>query len=138
MDQTVPSEISIDEVMTRRFELDALIEDAERQHKLAIAPLTEELKLCETYVRSEMLRAGTQQWKSSTTGHETHFTTKSRSSVKDFDATLAEIREKGLWHLLTKAVSKEATKEYIEEYGKPPPGVEYTEFKDLAWRRGRA
>lgn len=131
------AEVTIDDVMTRRFDVAAEIDRLAAEHKAALAPLQEELDLCETFIRAEMIKAGTQNWKSATTGHSTHFTTKSKCQVSDFEATLAEIRAHELWHLLTKAVSKEAVKEYIEEHKKPPPGVNYSEFRDLVWSRGK-
>lgn len=130
-------EVTIDDVMTRRFDLAEQLDRLAAEHKAACAPLNAELDLCETFIRTEMLKAGTQNWKSATTGHSTHFTTKSKCQVQDFEATLAEIRANGLWHLLAKAVSKEAVKEYIDEHKKPPPGVNYSEYRDLAWSRGK-
>jgi hypothetical protein len=130
-------EITIDDAMTRRFELAEQLDLLAAELKARSAPLQEEMTLCENYIRGELLKSGAQNWKSATTGHATHFTTKSKCQVADFEATLAEIRAHNLWHLLTKAVSKEAVKEYIEEHKQPPPGVNYTEFKDLAWSRGK-
>ena len=49
---------------------------------------------------------------------------------------LDHIQNTGLWALLNKAVNKTAVKEMIEAAA-PPPGVRYTTFKDLAWRRGK-
>ena len=130
-------EVSIDDVMTRRFELAEQLDLLAAELKTKSTPLQEEMTLCENYIRSELIKAGAQNWKSATTGHATHFMTKSKCQVSDFEATLAEIRAHELWHLLTKAVSKEAVKDYIEANKKPPPGVTYTEFKDLAWSRGK-
>jgi hypothetical protein len=130
-------EVTIDDVMTRRFDLAEQIDSLAAEYKTKAAPLNEELELCESFIRTEMIKTGSQNWKSATTGHATHFTTKSKCQVSDFEATLAEIRAHELWHLLTKAVSKEAVKEYIAEHNTPPPGVTYSEYRDLAWSRGK-
>lgn len=132
MDQ---SEISLDVVMARRFEIDKQMTVITNRHKAELAPLAEELKLCETYLRTKMLAGNMQQLKITGVG-QAYFTTKTRSSVNDWDALLAHIREQNLWQLLTKAVGKEAVKEYLDERQELPPGVKFEQYKDLSWSRG--
>ena len=161
-------EINLDEVMSRRFELDAQITAIQTAQKAALAPLVEEMELCESFIKADLLKTGAQQWKSSSTGHMTYWTTKDSVTVEDMDAVIRRIlaecpppppeliaqaahlqtpeaqwdivldyvQETGLWGLLNKAVNKVATREVIES-GKPVPGVRFTSFKDLAWRRGK-
>lgn len=131
-------DITLDQVMARRFDLDEQIGIISGRHAAEVKPLKDEQLLCETYIKTELLKTGAQQWKSATTGHSTHFTTKSRCNVADFDAVIECVQKEGLWNLLTKAVSKEAVKEYIGIHNAPPPGVAYSEFKDLTWTRGKA
>lgn len=127
-------ELTVDTVMTRRFQLADEIDEVSRRHKVELEPLKSELELCETFIKSEMNKGNMQQLKIRDVGMA-FFTTKSKCVVEDFEAALAEIKEKGLWHMLTKAVSKEAVKDYIEEYKETPPGVRFEQFKDLSWRR---
>lgn len=159
-------DLNLDEVMTRRFELDEQITATQMQQKAAIAPLVEEMQMCEQYIKTELLKSGAQQWKSSSTGHMTYWMSKDSVTVKDMDAVIhfmlaaappipdlematkgktdAEvwalvidhIQNEGMWSLLNKAVNKTAAKELIEAQ-QQPPGIEYTSFKDLAWRRGK-
>lgn len=131
-----PQEITLDTVMSRRFELDEQIAVMEGQFKNQIAPLKEELTLCEQFVKSQMLATGLQQVKTAA-GHQTFFTTKDSVTVEDWDAALAFIRKEEAWHLLNHAVGKTSVKEFIEVNNAPPPGVRYDSFKDLAWRRGK-
>ena len=128
-------EVNLDEVMSRRFELVEEQAIIAGRHKAELQPLADELKLCEDFIRTEMLKGGMQQCK--TTAGMAFFTTKSSCAVRDWEATLACIRDNGLWHLLNRAVSKEAVKEYIEEHKEAPPGVEFTAFKDISWRKGK-
>lgn len=158
-------EVNLDEVMSRRFELDEQISIIQGRHKNELAPLMEEMKLCESFVKGELLKSGAQQWKSAATGHMTYWTTKDSVTVKDMggvihrilmEAPIPEIggegvvitggmwsqiidhiQTHGLWSLLNNAVNKTTAKELIEA-GTPPPGVEYVSFKDLAWRRGKS
>jgi hypothetical protein len=152
-------EVNLDEVMSRRFELDEQITAIQNKNKADLAPLLEELQLCESFVKAELIKTGAQQWKSSSTGHMTYWTTKDSVTVEDmdqvihrilaespppdsmdkpaWDEVLNHIQETGLWALLNKAVNKTTVKEMIEAQ-QQPPGVKYTAFKDLAWRRGKA
>lgn len=157
-------EVSIDEVMTRRFELDEQISLIQGRQKLELAPLVEEMQLCELFVKAELLKTGAQQWKSAATGHQTFWTTKDSVKVENMEAVIRRILAEapipeiggegvnltggmwseildhiaatGLWGLLNKAVNKSSVKELIEA-GDQPPGVKYTTFKDLSWCRGK-
>ena len=128
------TDLSVDTVMTRRFQLADEIDEVSRRHKVELEPLKSELELCEQFIKGEMNSSNMQQLKIRDVGMA-FFTTKTKCVVEDFEATLAEIKEKGLWHMLTKAVSKEAVKDYLEEYQNTPPGVRFEQFKDLSWRR---
>lgn len=160
-------DVNLDEVMSRRFELDEQITAVQAESKARLAPMMEEMALCEGFIKAELLKTGAQQWKSSSTGHMTFCTTKDSVTVDNMDqvihrilceaappddlATVARnqnqkmaweyilghIERHGLWSLLNKAVNKTVTKELIEA-GDQPPGIRYTSFKDLAWRRGKA
>ncbi|MDD3885190.1 MAG: hypothetical protein PHW66_09725 [Gallionella sp.] len=159
-------EVNLDEVMSRRFELDEQITARQLAHKAELLPLVEEMQLCESFVKAELLKMGAQNWTSSRTGHHTHFMTKDSVTVEDMDAVihrilvesplppkdedstyfmsddgwtriLRHIQATGLWALLNKAVNKTVAKELIEA-GDQPPGIKFVAFKDLAWRRGKA
>ena len=128
-------EISIDMVMARRFELAEQIAVIQGRHKAELEPLNQELNVCELYIKDTMNKGGLQQLK--TAAGMTYFTTKDSVKVSDWDAALNYIRENDAYHLLNQAVNKTACKEFIEANQTPPPGVEYSAYKDLAWRRGK-
>lgn len=48
-----------------------------------------------------------------------------RTNIKteDWDTALEFIKANDLYHMLTKALSKDSVKEYIEANGAPPPGI---------------
>ena len=157
------NDVTCTEAIDRRFELDEQITIIQGRQKAEIAPLVEEMQLCEQFVKSEMLTAGTQQTKTAA-GHQCFFSTKDSVTVEDWDAVLHEIivasppmerdgktvpeeqwaavlnhiLATANWGLLNRAVNKTVVKEIIEEKKAPPPGVKYTSFKDLSWRRGKA
>lgn len=152
-------EVSLDQVMARRFELDEQVAIIQGRQKAELEPLLSEKALCEQYIKAELLKSGAQQWKSAVTGHMTYFTTKDSVTVGDMDQVvqfileaappadilpdlalwphiLRHIQTHGMWGLLNKAVNKTAAKEILETTG-TLPGVKYESFKDLAWRRGK-
>lgn len=61
--------------------------------------------------------------------------TAASSSVKDWDALLAFIKENDLFYMLNKAVSKVAVKDYLDEHKELPPGVNYTTRVSVKVRR---
>lgn len=152
-------EITLDVVMARRFELVEQMGVIAGRHKAELAPLGEELNLCEVFIKDHMNKAGLQQAK--TDAGMAFFTTKDSVTVKDMDAAIGfmvdsaavnapadidpgvvrrmldHVKAHGMWGLLNKAVNKTAAKELIEAKT-PPPGVEYSSYKDLGWRRGKA
>lgn len=155
-------ELTVSAAIDRRFELDEQIGIIQGQQKAVLAPLAEEMSLCEQFVKAEMLTANTQQTKTAA-GHQCFFTTKDSATVEDFDAVLKSIvaasppmQQDGKtvapeqwqavldhivatanWGLLNRAINKTVYKEMLEAQT-PPPGVKYTSFKDLSWRRGKA
>ena len=130
------TELTIESAVNRRFELDAAIEDISRRHTAELAPLVEEMKLCEAFVKQEMLTRQTRQIKT-LVGHETHFTTKTRASVSNAEEFMGYVISSESWNLLTNAANKTAVQEYMETHPAPPPGVKFDSFQDLAWRRGK-
>ena len=130
-------ELTVDAAMSQRFELVEQIAIIQGRHKNELAPLLEVVNLCETFIKAEMLAGNMQSFKSAGTGHQAYFTTKDSVTVGDWDQTIAFIKANDAYYLLNHAVSKTATKEYIDANKAPPPGVEYSSFKDLAWRRGK-
>ena len=129
-------ELTRDVVMKRRFELEEQIAMIAGRHKAELEPLLEEQKLCELFIKDSMNTAGEQQIKMAD-GSMAYFISKDSVKVEDFDATIAFIQEHGSWHLLNHAVNKTAVKEYIDQHNMPPPGVVYSSYRDLAWRKGK-
>ena len=136
MDQApVAQDISIDDVMSRRFQIVEEVAIIQGRHKAELEPLNEELGMCEQYIKAEMLKQNMQQVK--TGAGQAFFTTKDSVTVDDFDAFVEHIRAAGDWHLLNKAANKTACKEFIEANSAPPPGIKYDSYRDLSWRRGK-
>ena len=127
-------EVNLDEVMARRFDLVEQASIIANRHKAELAPLNEELGMCEAFIKGEMLKSGMQQCK--TGAGMAFFTTKDSCSVEDWDAVLAFIQDTGAWQLLNHAINKTAAREMIDAQT-PPPGIKFDSYKDLAWRKGK-
>ena len=152
-------ELTRDVVMARRFALVEEIAVIAARHKEELAGLNEELGMCESFIRDTMNHGSEQSVNIKGVGMA-YFTTKSKCQVRDFDSVVHTVLaaaprpeglvdsdsvwkqitdhfyQHGLWSMLTKAVAKETVKEYIGIHKAPPPGVEYSEFRDLSWKRG--
>ena len=126
-------EINLNTVMARRFELVDKISQLDNQHKAVVAPLSDELTLCEQFIKSHMIKEGMQQAK--TPAGQAHFVDKTKASVTDRDAFIKGVVAENLWTLVTNAVSKDAVKEYVGVNSRLPPGVKLDVFKDLNWKR---
>jgi ATP-dependent helicase YprA (DUF1998 family) len=57
--------------------------------------------------------------------------TQDSASVADWDKTLAFVRENDAFELLTKGVSKTVVRDFIEENGAPPPGVNFSSRRTI-------
>ena len=57
--------------------------------------------------------------------------TQDSASVADWDKTLAYVKEHDLYEMLTKGVSKTVVRDFIEENGAPPPGVNFSSRRTI-------
>ncbi len=67
MDQAQP-ELSLDDIMSLRFDAVEQIAIIEGRHKAELAPLQETVRECESYIKDELNKSGAQSWKSAKTG----------------------------------------------------------------------
>jgi hypothetical protein len=130
-------ELNRSEVIARRFELDEQITIIQGRHKAELAPLQEELVLCERFVADSMIQSGEQSVKIEN-GNMTYFTTQDSVKMGNWDEFIAYVQATGDFELLNHAANKTHVKEIIETINAPPPGVSYESRKVLAWRRGKA
>lgn len=162
MDQSPQVELNAIQVMEQRFKMLEEVSLVQGRHKAELEPLLEAIRLSEIFIKDTMNKDGSQQIKSALTGDSCNFTTKDSVTVKDMDAVVgyiveasplpnhipgvttevwglvkAHLRGTAMWTLLNQAVSKNAVKDVIKETNAVPPGVEYSSYKDLAWKRGK-
>ena len=63
--------------------------------------------------------------------------TRSSATVADWDPLLAFIKEKELWELLERRVSKTAVEQYLSEHQELPPGVNISREVVVNFRRSQ-
>jgi hypothetical protein len=61
--------------------------------------------------------------------------TGSSCTVADWDSVFSFMQDKEMWQLLNHSVNKTAVTEYLEAHGELPPGVNYTTFTTVNFRR---
>jgi hypothetical protein len=62
-------------------------------------------------------------------------TTRTSTSVADFEALLGHVKENEAWELIERRVNKTAVQEFVEEHGDLPPGVNMSSVQQINFRR---
>lgn len=112
---------------------DLKAEIAER-HKAELAPINEAMEGLKQLLSKGLDSLNVASAK--TACGTVSFTTKSSASVSDMDAFWAYVVTTGQFELLDKKANVTAVREHIEQHnGQAPPGVNYSEFRDVGVRR---
>ena len=125
--------MQIDELVGLYIDLRDLKEKRKRKHSEELAPINEKMNEIENRLQQHLLDEGVDSMK---TANGTAFLQNSNSAtVKDWDATLAYIKENDEWSFLEARVNKTAVKDFIASTGEVPPGVEFTTTRVTRVRR---
>lgn len=137
MSDTAAPQMTMDTLMTTRFDLVERIAIVEGRHKAELEPLKEALHLTELVIKDELNKSGMNQVK--TSAGMAFFKSGDRVKIEDFAGlTLPFILQNNLLHMLYKDVNKTAVREYIAVHKEPPPGLAYETFRTLNWRKAKA
>lgn len=105
----------------------------EAEARERVAEIKAKMAKLETFIKMQMDAQGVTSLKSE---YGTAFlTTTDYASVADWDAVLEFIRKHEAYDLLEKRVSKLAVRNYIEQMGSVPPGVDYGTKVEVNIRR---
>lgn len=121
--------------MVRKYvELRDRKKQIEERLKEELAPLTNAMDTLESALLHRMNESGAESIK---TEFGTAYKSKVMSTkVADRETLMGFVRERGAFHLLTAAVSKEAVRDHMEASGGlPPPGVDVTFITTVNFRR---
>lgn len=123
----------VDEVVAAYVRLRDRKTEIQRRHKDELAPINEDMGKLEAWLQAQLLQQGVDSMK--TKGGTAYLQTSSSATVKDWDATLEFIKQTNDWSFLEARVNKTAVKDYIENSGEVPPGVDYNETIVVRVRR---
>jgi hypothetical protein len=118
-------------VIAIRDQIDAM----KTTHKEQLAPLNQKMEKLEAYLQLQLTTLGTTSFTAKGTG-TAYLQNVVGVTVEDWDATLAFIKEQGLWEMLERRVSKTVVQEYMESTKEVPPGVNVRQETEVRVRRG--
>ena len=111
-------------------------EALDRKHKEEMRRYNDALQALEAIIMEKMDAAEVSSMKCS---EGTAFTeTKTSCTVSDWDTTLSFVQEHELWHLLSRSISAPQVRDYMDETGKPVPGVKLTQARVVRVHRGKS
>lgn len=125
----------IDEVIAATIKVRDEIDAVKKVQKEALAPLNLKLEKLEAYLQLQLTTLGTTSFAAKGVG-TAYLQNCVGVTVRDWDATLAWIKETGLWEMLEKRVSKTVVQEFMESQNAVPPGVEVRTDVEVRVRRG--
>ena len=125
--------VNIDHVVERYVALRDKKSSIENEAKERVVALKEKMSLLDAYIRQEADRQGVTSFR---TEHGTAYvTTSDFASVADWDALLDYVKSNEAFDLLERRVSKNAARQYLEETGAVPAGVNYGTKVSVGIRR---
>lgn len=113
--------MKVDDVIRAYRTLREQKEKLAKQHAEELAPLNDQMNKCLLWVQQQLQNQGLTNFKGES--GIAFLQTDTSVSVKDWDATLAWIKENDAWMFLEKRVSKSVVQEFIESTKQVPPGV---------------
>lgn len=127
------SNAKLGDYITKYLEVRDLKKALEDRHKEELRPINEVLGKLEVFFQTTMAKLGVENLKG-TTGTAYTSTTASVTTA-DKMAFLDFVKEHDAWHLLDVRPAKTATKEYLEEHGMAPPGVNVVQVINVNVRK---
>jgi hypothetical protein len=119
------STVKVDDAIEAYLALRKRLDEMKETHKAAEAEIAAKLEKLETFFLHFLNVSGGSSFQAKGIG--TFFKQDVVScSVKDWDATLAWIKEQDAWEFLERRVSKTVVQEYAAAQGQLPPGIDMT------------
>lgn len=113
--------ININDVIKAYIALRDEVDEVKKRHKEELAATVNSMDRIEAWLQNQLQTQGLTNFK----GESGTAFLKDVSSVtvEDWDVTLPFIKEKELWEMLERRVSKTVVEDFIESTGEVPPGV---------------
>jgi hypothetical protein len=114
------------------------IRDSQSQRKAAYDLDDQKDKSMRLGIETEFLRRFNERGIDSVSSRDfgvAYRTTRTSTSVADFEALLGHVKENEAWELIERRVNKTAVQEFVEEHGDLPPGVNMSSVQQINFRR---
>ncbi|MBW2451233.1 MAG: hypothetical protein JRF07_02640 [Deltaproteobacteria bacterium] len=125
--------INTDDVVRAYVSLRDHKNEMKKRHSEELRPLNEKMAKIEGWLQRDLLARGVQSEK--TASGTAYLSKVATATVKDRDAWLEFVKEKGMWDLIENRVSKSVVSDYLEETGDIIPGVNYEVTQVVRIRR---
>lgn len=124
---------TVDEVIKGYIKLRDHKKTIKGKHQEELAPVNEKMQLLEGWLQRDLQnrKVDSQKTKEGTA----YLMTATKATVKDREAFLAFVREKGMWELIENRVAKSVVDDYLESTGEIIPGVHYERRTEVRIRR---
>jgi len=124
---------TVDKRVEQYIKVRDAIKAANDAHENAMKPLVELQNMLTGWMQNFMEQAGADNIK---TAHGTCYSsTRYTASLADPEAFMKHIKETGSFDLLDRKANVTAVKDYVQEHGKLPPGVNLSAIKTVGVRR---
>lgn len=127
------TEVNVEQIVAAFVKLRDHKNKIQKRHKEELAPVNEKLDRLSGWLQNDLLQRKVQSQK--TAAGTAYLSTDSSATVKDRDEYLKFVIENEMWDLLENRVSKTAVRDYLEEHGEVPPGVNYVTTQVVRVRR---
>jgi hypothetical protein len=114
------------------------IRDSQSQRKAAYDLDDQKDKSMRLGIETEFLRRFNERGIDSVSSRDfgvAYRTTRTSTSIADFEALLGHVKENEAWELIERRVNKTAVQEFVEEHGDLPPGVNMSSVQQINFRR---
>lgn len=125
--------MKMDDVVGRYVQLRDKKREIERLHKEKTARINEVLYKLENLMLEALNHQGADSV--ATPAGTVYKKETTRAKVEDWEASLAYIKEHGMWHVLPHSVNSTAIQEFVQETGDSFPGVSLNKTLNVGIRR---
>lgn len=125
--------MKINEMVGLYVEARDTLAEMKREYEESIAPLKRNMEALEKKMLAEMNKVGVDSMR--TDAGTVYKSVQASCTVADWDAYVNFAIEKNMLQLVNRSANKTAVAEYLESVGALPPGVNYTQFTVVNFRR---
>lgn len=107
----------------------------EARHKQELAPIVATMEKIEAALHAALLKMGANNV--ATPAGTAYFSTVTTLKVEDWEASLTQVVEHQLWHMLERRLSKTAVEQYVSAHNENFPGTQLTSEQVLRIQAGK-